>query len=969
MNSALRRAAVLPLTMFFVCAATAAAGAPVLDTLDKALALVARAEAQTPLLVVDAPNTRPAHQRQVEESVLSIGNSSSFGGMALPPGGVVPTLTARPNGTLALRDVAAFFDRKIVPAGGVSALAPTTMIVLNARPGKGDGFTGLSRAQKLTLLLGTLSPSQWRLLGGEQGLGAGDLSTPTQQNLFLSLLPDPFVVRKPGPATAENQTRLTPGQRASVRLAAARRVTLYVPLAGGNPNDFRILQARDANGEDEQQRWTRVPDHQTRPVNTPRRNRTTAYGVTVRDEVRSAAKPGDLPLDSARLNAPISLNGAKTVGDLVRRAGETTKLELYADARWAGLSLTVLGDAQTPVRSGDALRALCLALSGTFRKVTAGGESAYVLTDDVRGVATRQRLIQTWMNRVGGEGLAQIAAVKKQIAAQRPEQYLRFRSDDPYALPDGLMETLETAAKANRRRVFDSGPGAGLSRSDLPPAFQQLLRDSENRQSEGVLRTGGDTRIRPGQVGVQVKTRLVYLVPGAGLIESDDDFRAGGDESLEGAWAPYFVLPPAAPEDAAGNARVNVARLPANVAARALLARAANPDEAAALAQAARTRGFNQLWLALPDAESAASAQTRALLDAALQAGKKNEVAIVAVVPLLRRRTGAAAASDEPGGIAEVNTPPDDALDRNVLGQTTGQEGRRRAASPLFEQGRGDAENELRRLREVVRRTPDLLRVDDAGVAARLKENLAALAATPGLAALVLEDTVAPGYQEPGTATDVSTRYDASGWGYTPALRLAFLREAGADPVDLTGENGVSGLDVPSFVGRRPEWKFIEGQGHIRDPATSKTPDQTWAAFRYNANRRFLADLHAILHGARPNLPIYLAERGSVAQFFTGWGGAFWYGLWERPDALPRFAPLAAEPGGPRQPEQQARQFSSRNLLRVSAPLDNNPVHLSWLAKSLLDMVKPWNGLVLDLRDLSADQVIALLDAAFAPAP
>jgi hypothetical protein len=272
-------------------------------------------------------------------------------------------------------------------------------------------------------------------------------------------------------------------------------------------------------------------------------------------------------------------------------------------------------------------------------------------------------------------------------------------------------------------------------------------------------------------------------------------------------------------------------------------------------------------------------------------------------------------------------------------------------------------------LREVVRRTPDLLRADDPAVTARLKQSLTTLAATSGLAGLVLEDTAAPGYQEPGTARDVFTRYDASGWGYTPALRLAFLRETGADPVDLTGENGASGLDVPAFLVRSPPWKFIEGQGHIRDPAAGKTLDQAWAAFRYDANRRFLADLHAALRAVRPDLPVYLAERSGVNQFFTGWGGAFWYGLWERADALPRFAPFAAEPGGPRQPEQQARQFSSRNLLRLAAPPDGDARQISLLAKSLPDMVKPWNGLVLDLRDLSADKVSALLGTAFAPAP
>ena len=77
------------------------------------------------------------------------------------------------------------------------------------------------------------------------------------------------------------------------------------------------------------------------------------------------------------------------------------------------------------------------------------------------------------------------------------------------------------------------------------------------------------------------------------------------------------------------------------------------------------------------------------------------------------------------------------------------------------------------------KRSPIYLRPDALESQAAVLPRLKALAATPGLAGLVLTDLYPTGYQR-----------DGANWkellGYSESMRLACLRQQGADPVDLT---------------------------------------------------------------------------------------------------------------------------------------------------------------------------------------
>jgi hypothetical protein len=158
----------------------------------------------------------------------------SVGDAGLPPDG---------NG-FTLRAAAAPFRRKVVTTDTLTVLAPVTMQVWNARPGKPDLLADLQPHEKILLFLDSLSAAQWRLLGSERGLGAADfVDSPTRQQraLFLSLLPDPFPVRRirmvalDGGRTGtagDPPFALTPEQRAGVRIRLRRVLHVSFPMAG-----------------------------------------------------------------------------------------------------------------------------------------------------------------------------------------------------------------------------------------------------------------------------------------------------------------------------------------------------------------------------------------------------------------------------------------------------------------------------------------------------------------------------------------------------------------------------------------------------------------------------------------------------------------------------------------------------------------------------------------------------------------
>lgn len=938
-------------------AAAQNAAAPI-DTLAKALERVAwNEETAGPLLALDAQNVR---QWQPTPDPNAPPEERFRQPLPLPP---------LSNGRNAYRmnAVAPFFRRKVVRLQTLSVLAPATMIVLNDRPGKGDPFAGMRRNEKMRYFAGLLTRDQWRRLASPQGLGAGDLDA-DQRALFLSLLPDPFRMQRvrdePGGAQRylpDGKVTLTPAQRAQVRLRVNRSLQLSYPMMGQSTGYIGFGGPPRASGGEDGERFIAefIGDYENRPD---------AYGETLRRELPNRLKNGQLAFDAPALQAAVSLlppgggdgEGAATapptaaaktltVAELLRRVSQAAGLELVADRRVAALSVWTRGES---ARASDVLRALCWAVTGTFRQVG----PAYLLTDDVEGIGTRRARIADWARDVNARGNKQRATLDKRLREMQPGKFMDFAPGDPFTLDANTLKALQ-----ERRRV-PRKPGAPdpseMPLADLPPALAQIARDQVAQHQ----RSGGNETFRTDRVRVDVQTRVSYLVPEAGALEAPN-------MSL------YNV--PALPEDdpnaAAKPPEPPPFTLPASMTARILYVTPVSADEAQAATQAARAHGLTHLWVDVPDDEPAG----KTLLTAAVHAGRAQGLSVFGVVRLLRRPLSLAPiVAGEEGSPAneEAGAPgTDDALlDLTVQGEKGAAWGRRRFRSP-------DAQE--RWMRAMLSGTAgDWLRPDAPATFERLKARLLALSATPGLTGLVLINTAAPGYTNPGQPNRgiYWTPGDERDFGYTPENRLAFLRQESMDPVDLAGSSDFTGnadLNLPFFSENAFQAPFVRSSEQsdvfTPDPAWLG-PMQKWQAFRYQQNVALLTRLHEALRAAHPNLALLVRSRPEGA-----FGPEGWFGSWDKPDALPQLTNPDFGPSGGGTIAQAARSFSRRVFLGapffgysgVSAPMDQGKVYAGMLGY-LMERHKNtnWDGIVFDLSSGPLEKVLPAL-AALDPKP
>jgi hypothetical protein len=146
----------------------------------------------------------------------------------------------------------------------------------------------------------------------------------------------------------------------------------------------------------------------------------------------------------------------------------------------------------------------------------------------------------------------------------------------------------------------------------------------------------------------------------------------------------------------------------------------------------------------------------------------------------------------------------------------------------------------------------------DPATRALLPPLVRTLAATKGLAGLIFQDTAPPGYAE--NILDE----DQIGLGYTPESRLAYLRRAHQDPIDLS-----SGSDrVGIFVGGESFFESYE----ITIPGFAYTGDYSaWTKYRTDANLSLLTDCRDTARAAAPTLPLLLQNDTFGVSSFVPW--------------------------------------------------------------------------------------------------
>ncbi len=795
-----------------------------------------------------------------------------------------------------LEQVAYAYGQLIQPFGKVTALAPPTMIVLNANPGQANVFENMPAKDAFTLLAASLTPGQLQALTSTRGLGLSDLLNDYQRGLFVACIPN-RTLRVTARASSEppppKQVIDVSDQLSQARMRLGQLVGLALPDKNGSGSNMPNRAVPGA-----------PPIYDYVPGNGLF-NQNIVDGVQVRAEVPNSPKEGQLDFKAASWQVPVPLSGLKTVGALISRISTVTHTELYADKRYEGRTITLAGSPPSAV-AGDLLRALALCVTGTYRKVG----PAFVLTDDVVGLGTRRRILSKFQND---------NAARRQVPLKEAEDHLEaaqvLRSLTLNGFGDPLAVTPEEMAKADKNTVWLSASmGLNLPLDQLTPAQQ----DAVQRDVDYLDQTRRDhPEVGPMEPDLSKKITLLLrpsvqlLVPGLnGPIDTD-----------LGRWIAMMFqdksrnklpMPQEAATSAAPTPTLDLASLLKPIPRRAVVVHPKTLAEVDTVVARMKKLGLNQLWLDvfsngvahIPGTPLSPPDQPD-LLAEALKAAKGSGIAVFPTLELLKwgRKPGEAR------------------VDLTILGENSAQSDARENASGVMV-------------------SPFVLDVQ------RLLLTMThTVLAHPGIAGVVWRETTPLGYDPPKNS--FMTIEPGDELGYNEAARLAFLRHEHADPLDLDtlyahSMDERADTSLPNF----------DDYG-VRDDLAKK-----WDKFRSDTDLALLGALYAA-SAIRPAgvtlatvpLPILVQQRRADQ-------GTSWYGSWDSPKApfpTRRDPLLEWDPSQPSMPMQdeatQARSQSRLTLIRLptDGALDGGNLVSQW-GRALTDVGKnhKWDGFVLE---------------------
>jgi hypothetical protein len=753
-----------------------------------------------------------------------------------------------------VRALAGFYGRKLVSFGSLTLLAPTTMVRIEP-PATPPDFTGeMEGSDALRFLLAGLKPDQWQAITSSEGLSIGSL-TPAQQ-VWMHHIAPPSSTLVPINGKDNGKThQLDRREYAGIRLRLSRDVQLTLNSKDGPSGGGIGFQGASLHSN-----ASMVPLYTLEQNDTDDSHTTFVY----RHILPNTAKPCDIDFSSTGANAamlrrPVSVAvkapTSLTLGMLIQRAAKVTGWELYTDPRIAKLPIWVRSEpGSETVATGDLLRALCLAVTGTFRRVgPADGPVAFVLTDDREGIGTRIARIVEWESDSSELAQSTEHGANTAIKASKGAQLVTYAPNDPFGLSADLSREVlrRSAAQYGKGPYVDrlqKGDDLSFPVTSLPPAYQRFVEDEAKKAAN----SSDPQQLQTDRVRLEPSLYLALLLPDGGTVRTSE-IQEG--ESLLTALDPEE--PPTAPESP--NTATNPEKVSlAAVAKPVLLAVTAETEDEARLAiQSAHTYGFQQVWLQVPQ-----SAIGHNILVAAVTAGQAvtPSIPVWAVVSPLK-------ISSEPTA---------ENVDRNLLGESSSAFAHRRLSTY-----KGADSSLSVAIRTLLAPPGDFASIDTAAQSTAQINGVTNLATVPGIAGLALTETVPPGYGQFDTLSGPiigwwSTLRDGGDFGYSAGLRLAFLRKEGYDPIDLS----VSGMKYLNNGGA--QLPFFPDNGVLNRQQDDTSPLTHWAFFRREYNERFMNQLYAALQKQKPSLPIVVAERSGDAIM----GAKFW-ASWDSTPNLP----------------------------------------------------------------------------------
>lgn len=749
--------------------------------------------------------------------------------------------------------IAAAYGRIAAWHGHVLALAPPTMTVLNTDPALADlPLSELASQHPVPFLIGSLTEDQLRQMAAG-GLAFGDL-TPDQQGLLKDMLPHPFEIvpkavqevsinmeslQKQGMSQEEIGDKIKAANseyEAQTKTVPEDTLSSQIRLHGFLATDFSFdspegagIGVRTSDDGFQTTGAYRLARGGRTELFTTGANKVQSY---LRSETPNAPKGGDLEWNRRDLARVVSLQGVKTVDELVARLARATRLELYADAHYGPEPLLVVGDLKARQPAGDVMQALGLCVCGTWRQVG----PAFVLTDDVQGLGARQQflreMVQTWSNR--------LTTASESVGARLRDadwmHVLRFSDGDVGALSPEQLEAI-----ARKKQTYGH-----LAWKDLPAPLQaalrgQLTRHFDENNMASFERTGNTVAraLKPdSEVDVGLQLRLAVSLPGTGAMTLGDPYRV--------------QMPREAPSGAAGDTSAPANSIALDKPLRGVLCAPRSAEEARAVVARLPKMGLNALFLDVftggrtyfPNAALPPAPEKAGVLQAALDAAKPLHIPVYAVLDTLCWRKDGASPHPMPwpAGFAE---------DLTVAGEVPDQAVQRQIEAHSL---RSDLDREYVMADAGTKGWVSPL---DPKVRALLPALVGALAGVKGLAGLAFQDTATLGYR------GLDYEYDDEGisLGYVLANRLSYLRTTHTDPIDLSAGSDSLQLFLPS------EGWSIRFEVALPTFAGARDDGTAWTKYRSDGDRDLLTGCFAVARAAAPFLPLFMRERQAGVTF------------------------------------------------------------------------------------------------------
>ncbi len=822
-----------------------------------------------------------------------------------------------------LFDVAAKFDLITQDFGSVTALAPATQAVVNADPDDPNPYLDMNRNELLTLLCATLTDAQWQAMTSPGGVALSDLIAPDQKHILAALFPGNSLHVQPvspgsvqemleGMAAAQKSGKLysPPGLRDVTGDLPRARLRLGERTAFMLPTGPRGVSGYSGGGDDTSGlHYSVFGDAEASAFLPAPHSPETLYGIRLADEAPNLLKAADLDYDAPAFRAAVTLSGLKTVGALVAKISAVTRIEIHADPHLAGKTLTILGGSKSASAS-DLLRALALCLTGTYRAVG----PAYVLTEDLVGAGV---IHQRWADverRVMDEKQSLMMDVGTTLAARHSPHDLQGLGDPADLTAAQRDQALQVGGVRQGDALYPPGT-LFLPLNKLTPGQQEAVqRGAEQREEITKLIPGLGT----GQPDMSQNIMLTVTPTWQVVLPSLDGPVTLGEviaitnlfayPPMGGPGTP--AAPPATGSPIPPPKPPLLAAVLAPIPRRAVFAEVGTVKQVDSLVASMQTVGLNQLWLAT----FSQGVDHTDLLAEALRVCKGTDVSVYAVLDLL----------------TWSSKTPDAQRDRNIFGEDSAE------ANAHFKRTEPDFLLTEEGMEFTLPPDQILANPTDPAVQKKLTTLVKTLAAQPGLAGLVWQGDESPGYDP---LADFSGGHDDRRLGYDVLVRLAFLRQTGADPLDVPPNRDSLGIDGLLWRG---------GDGSDAYALTDQ-----WSSFPAGADRALLDGLYAAARSVAPAMPIFLRQRHDAEI------GLGWYGSWDDPRKPPPIyhSPQDQGPMGLLQdssgtPAARPRDVQARSQSRISLTLMSGwpDESASDLAQDIRDQTlgQHWDGFVLN---------------------